>query len=113
MGSAEQAAVEAYLVQELTAVGWDPQVDEQRVTMAPDPPNSVLTGAVRNVVARIEGPGPDADQAVLLAAHYDSVPTAAWAGDNGAGAVSVLAAMRLLASGPQPRHDVIAAFVDA
>jgi len=112
MGSAEQAAVEAYLVQELTAVGLDPQVDEQRVTMAPDAPNSVWTGTVRNIVARIEGTGPDADQAVLLAAHYDSVPAAAGAGDNGAGVVSVLAAMRLLASGPPPRHDVIVAFVD-
>ena len=112
MGSAEQAAVEAYLVRELTAVGLDPQVDEQRVTMAPDAPNSVWTGTVRNIVARIEGTGPDADQAVLLAAHYDSVPAASGAGDNGAGVVSVLAAMRLLASGPPPRHDVIAAFVD-
>lgn len=112
MGSAEQAAVEAYLVQELTAMGLEPQVEVQTVTMAPDPPNSVWTGTVRNIVARVEGTGPDADQAVLLAAHYDSVPAAAGAGDNGAGVVSVLAAMRTLASGPPPRHDVIAAFVD-
>ena len=112
MGSAEQAAVEAYLVQELESMGLDPLVDEQTVTMAPDPPNSVWTGSVRNIIARIEGTGQDADQAVLLAAHYDSVPTAAGAGDNGAGVVSVLAAMRVLASGPPPRHDVIAAFVD-
>lgn len=112
MGSSRQAAVEAYLVQELTSIGLDPQVDEQSVTMAPDPPSSVWTGTVRNIVARIEGTGPDADRAVLLAAHYDSVPAAAGAGDNGAGVVAVLAAMRLLASGPPPRHDVIAAFVD-
>ena len=111
MGSAEQATVEAYLVGELTAMGLQPQVDAEQVTMAPDPPNSVWTGTVRNIVARIEGTGPDADQAVLLAAHYDSVPTAAGAGDNGAGVVSVLAAMRMLAAAP-PRHDVIAAFVD-
>jgi hypothetical protein len=111
MGSTEQAAVEAYLVDELTAMGLQPQVEVEAVTMAPDPPNSVWTGTVRNVVARIEGTGPDADEAVLLAAHYDSVPTAAGAGDNGAGVVSVLAALRVLASAP-PRHDVIAAFVD-
>ena len=112
MGSAEQSSVEAYLVQELTAAGLQPQVDEQTVTMAPDAPSSVWTGTVRNIVARVEGAGPDADQAVLLAAHYDSVATAAGAGDNGAGVVSVLAAIRALASGPPPRHDVIAAFVD-
>ena len=112
MGTAEQSSVEAYLVQELTAAGLQPQVDEQTVTMAPDAPSSVWTGTVRNIVARVEGAGPDADQAVLLAAHYDSVATAAGAGDNGAGVVSVLAAIRALASGPPPRHDVIAAFVD-
>ena len=112
MGTAEQAAVEAYLVRQVTDMGLQPQVDVQTVTMAPDAPNSVWTGTVRNIVARVEGAGPDADQAVLLAAHYDSVPTAAGAGDNGAGVVSVLAAMRALASGPPPRHDVIAAFVD-
>ena len=112
MGSAEQLSVESYLVRELTEIGLDPQVDVQTETMAPDAPNSVWTGTVRNIVARLEGAGPDADQAVLLAAHYDSVPTAAGAGDNGAGVVSVLAAMRSLAAGPAPRHDVIAAFVD-
>ncbi len=102
MGAVEQTSVEAFLVRELTAMGLDPQVDVQTVTMAPDAPNSVWTGTVRNVVARVEGSGPDADHAVLLAAHYDSVPTAAGAGDNGAGVVSVLAAMRVLAAGRHP-----------
>ena len=112
MGSSEQSSVEAYLVQQLDAAGLQPEVDEQTVTMTPDAPRSVWTGRVRNVVARIEGAGPDADQAVLLAAHYDSVPTSPGAGDNGAGVVSVLAAVRSLASGTPPRHDVVAAFVD-
>ena len=112
MGSEQQSAVEAHLVRELVAMGLRPTVAEQRVTMAPDAPRSVWTGVVRNVVARIEGVGPDADQAVLLAAHYDSVPASPGAGDNGAGVVSVLAAMRMLAQGPPPRHDVVAAFVD-
>jgi hypothetical protein len=112
LGTSELAAVETYLVQELTEMGLAPTVEAETVTMAPDPANSVWTAPVRNVVARIEGTGPDADQAVLLAAHYDSVPTAAGAGDNGAGVVSVLAAMRVLSSGAPPRHDVIAAFVD-
>ncbi len=112
MGSAEQATVEAYLVGELAAMGLRPRVEVQTVTMAPDAPSSIWTGTVRTVVARVEGSGPEADQAVLLAAHYDSVPTAAGAGDNGAGVVAVLAAMRALTSAPAPRHDVVAAFVD-
>ena len=112
MGTAEQASVEAYLVRELTAMGLAPEVDVRTVTMAPDPAHSVWTGTVRTIVARIEGAGPDADQAVLLAAHYDSAPTAPGAGDNGAGVVGVLAAMRALVAAPPPRHDVVAAFVD-
>ncbi|KGN40579.1 M28 family peptidase [Knoellia aerolata] len=112
MGTAEQATVEAYLVRELRALGLEPEVDSRRVTMAPDAPRSVWTGTVRNVVARLGGVGPGADQAVLLAAHHDSVPTSAGAGDNGAGVVSVLAAMRSLTAGPPPRNDVIVAFVD-
>ena len=112
MGSPEQAAVEAYLVRQLTELGLQPTVEEQRVTMAPEPPRSVWTGTVRTIVARVEGVGPDADQAVMLAAHYDSVTTGPGAGDNGAGVVSVLAAMRALTSAPPPRHDVVAAFVD-
>ncbi len=112
MGSPEQAAVEAYLVRQLTELGLQPTVEEQRVTVAPEPPRSVWTGTVRTIVARVEGVGPDADQAVMLAAHYDSVTTGPGAGDNGAGVVSVLAAMRALTSAPPPRHDVVAAFVD-
>lgn len=112
MGSDEQSAVEAFLVGELTAMGLQPEVDEQTVTMAPDAPSSVWTGRVRNIVARLEGTGPAAEQAVLLTAHYDSVPASPGAGDNGAGVVGVLAAMRALTSGPPPRHDVIVAFVD-
>lgn len=55
MGSPEQATVEAYLVQELTAMGLAPKVQVETVTKAPDPPNSVWTGTVRNIVARVEG----------------------------------------------------------
>jgi hypothetical protein len=112
MGSTAQAEVETFLVDELAAMGLQPQVETETVTMAPDPPHAVWTGTVRTVVARVEGTGADADQAVLLAAHHDSVPSSPGAGDNGAGVVSVLAAMRVLTSGPPPRHDVIAAFVD-
>ena len=112
MGSREQAAVEAYLVRQLTEMGLTPTVEERSVTMAPEPPRSVWTGTVRNLVARVEGVGPDADAAVMLAAHYDSVATGGGAGDNGAGVAGVLAAMRALTSAPPPRHDVVVAFVD-
>lgn len=112
LGSPSQAAVEEFLVRELSAMGLDPEVQVETVTMAPDPASSVWTAEVRNVVAKLEGTGDDHTDAVMLAAHYDSVPSSPGAGDNGAGVVSVLETMRVLSAGPPPRHDVIVAFID-
>ena len=69
-----------------------------------------VAGTVRNVVARL--PGRDPSRAVLLVAHYDSVPVAAGAADDGGGVVTLLETARALASGPRPRNDVIFLFTD-
>lgn len=62
-------------------------------------------GTVQNVLARLEGsePGP----AVLLAAHYDSVPAGPGAFDDGAGAATVLEIARNFKSLSQPLHSII------
>ena len=65
---------------------------------------------VHNVVARL--PGRVSSRAVLLVAHYDSVPTAAGAADDGSGVAALLEAARALRAGPQPRNDVIFLFTD-
>ncbi len=69
-----------------------------------------VAGTVRNVVARL--PGRDPSRAVLLVAHYDSVPVAAGAADDGGGVVTLLETARALAAGPRPRNDVIFLFTD-
>ena len=69
-----------------------------------------VAGTVRNVVARL--PGRDPSRAVLLVAHYDSVPVAVGAADDGGGVVTLLETARALASGPRPRNDVIFLFTD-
>jgi hypothetical protein len=69
-----------------------------------------VAGTVRNVVARL--PGRDPSRAVLLVAHYDSVPVAAGAADDGGGVVTLLETARALASGRRPRNDVIFLFTD-
>jgi len=72
--------------------------------------NGRVAGTVSNVVARL--PGRDPSRAVLLVAHYDSVPVAAGAADDGGGVVTLLETARALAAGPRPRNDVIFLFTD-
>lgn len=112
MGSAANARVRAFLMGELRGMGLTPRVQTQRVTLEPDAPNSVWTGETNNVVARLAGSDADDSAAVMLAAHYDSVPAGPGAGDNGIGVVAVLETMRVLAAGPPPRNDVIVLFTD-
>lgn len=112
LGSPAQLAVERFLVRELRGMGLAPQVLAEQVTLAPGPAHSVWTAPVRNIVARIQGTGADHTAAVMIAAHYDSVPSSPGAGDNGAGVVAVLETMRVLSAGPAPRHDVVAVFTD-
>ncbi len=112
LGSPANAAVRDFLIGELRAMGLDPQVQSERVTLRPETDDAVWTAQVNNVVARLTGTGADHTAALMLAAHYDSVPTGPGAGDNGAGVAAVLETMRVLAAGPAPRHDVIVLFTD-
>jgi Zn-dependent M28 family amino/carboxypeptidase len=72
-------------------------------------PNSVA-GHVLNVMARVPGRG--AGPAVLLVAHYDSVPASPGAGDDAAAVAALLETLRALRSSPPVTHDVIALFTD-
>ncbi len=95
-GSPAQALVRDYLVQQLTDLGLE--VDVQQAS------------GVENVVARLYGTDPSG--AILLQAHYDSYkgPGAA---DNGAGVAALLEVVRALASGPELRNDIIVLFDDS
>lgn len=95
-GSPAQARVRDYLVEQLSALGLDTEVQK--------------SGTVENVVARLHGSAPTG--AIVLLAHYDSVPVGPGAADNGSGVAVVLETMRALAAGPVPRNDVIALFDD-
>ena len=86
-----------YLVRHLTALGLETKVQN--------------AGGVQNVAARLRGTHPSG--AVLVLAHYDSVPAGPGAADNGSGVVTLLETMRALVAGPRPRNDVIALFDDA
>ncbi len=112
-GSPANARVREYIVGELEAFGLDPQV--QKATVVDEEYGSPYTAAiVRNVLVRIEGTGRGAggEGAVLLAAHYDTVPVSPGANDDGAGVATLLETARALSAGPTPRNDVILLFTD-
>jgi len=107
--SQARADVRDYLLQEIRALGLEPQVQDTfglRITS----PGWAIAGAVENVLARLPGTNPQG--AVLLMSHYDTAPECPGGVDSGSGVVTVLELMRALSAGPQLRHDVIFAFTD-
>jgi Peptidase family M28 len=99
-GSAVNDAVRERILDELTKLGYSPEV---QTGFACDEVGRCAT--VKNVVARLDGaePGPS----VMIAAHYDSVAAGPGASDDGSGVVTVLESARALKSLPKPRHSII------
>ncbi|MFZ0415119.1 MAG: M28 family peptidase [Candidatus Acidiferrales bacterium] len=100
VGSAADAAVRAGIVAQLTQLGYQPRVQDSFVCG-----EFGQCAEVKNVVARLDGR--EAGAAVLVSAHYDSVPAGPGASDDGAGTVSVLEIARALKASPPLRHSVI------
>ena len=106
-GSADHGRVRAHLMSTLAGLGLQPEIQE---TTGLGTHNSVA-GHVLNVIGRLPGlnhGGP----AVLLAAHYDTVPAAPGAGDDGAAVAALLETVRALGAGPRLAHDVLVLFSD-
>lgn len=66
---------------------------------------------VENIISIV--PGQEKGPYVALMAHYDSVPAAPGAGDDGAGVVTLLETARLLSGEPQARWPLLLIFTDA
>ncbi len=64
---------------------------------------------VTNLLARLPGARPEA---LLLLAHYDSVPAGPGAADDGIGVASVLEIARALRAAPPLRHTLLLLFTD-
>jgi peptidase M28-like protein len=110
VGSIEHAAVRKYIIDELQRLDWNPQT--QTATVISDSPDALVTTAtVTNVVARLKGA--EAAGALMLAGHYDSVPTSPGAGDDGSAVAAMLETARALKAGPALKRDVILLFTDA
>lgn len=110
IGSPANAQTRAYLQQQITAMGLQPEVQTTTVTLHPPGWDTFQTGTVHNVVARLKGTA--STHAILLDAHYDSGATGPGASDEGSGVVTLLETMRALTAGPPLKNDVIFVFTD-
>jgi hypothetical protein len=109
VGSVAHAETRAYLLGALRDLGLEPEL--QRATAVRREADTVRAARVANIVARV--PGTDSSGAVVLVAHYDSVPNAPGAGDAGHGVAAILETARALRAGPPLRNDLIVLFTDA
>jgi hypothetical protein len=108
MGTAANGRVRSYLVAELEALGLE--LDLQTVS-APNVFGSGEPVDVVNVIAWI--PGTANTKAVVLLAHYDTVPDTPGANDNSAAVAALLETARALQSGPPLANDIVFLFSDA
>ena len=96
VGSAEHSHVGEYIRSQLTVMGLTPELQE--------------TSGLTNIVARLKGTS--GGKAVLLVAHYDTVPSSPGASDNGSGVAAMLEILRAVKAGSPLSHDVMFLFSD-
>jgi Peptidase family M28 len=99
IGSPENFAVRERIVDILRRIGYEPEI---QTGFGCD--SWGTCGTVRNIVARLDGK--EAGSAVLLAAHYDSVPAGPGASDDGVGVATVLEIARVLKTAAPPQHTI-------
>ncbi len=100
VGSPLHAVVRDRILTILRDAGYEPKVDP---TLQCTPRYGCAW--VQNIVAIRRGA--DSTRAVMVSAHYDSVPAGPGASDDGAGTAIVLELARALARGPQPKNDIV------
>jgi hypothetical protein len=105
MGSAADAKVRDLIVKRLTALGY---TTELQTGLSCN--EFGACGTPTNIVAtRGESSGKDA---VMLAAHYDSVPAGPGASDDGVGVANLLEIARVLSVTPLPKHPIVLLVTD-
>ncbi len=109
VGSAHHKVVADYLVEQLEKLNLETTVQETAVMHSIRGYKDIVD--VRNVMARLPGSG--SEGALLLMAHYDSIPNSPGANDNGVAVAGILEAARVLSSGEKLKHDIIFLFTDA
>jgi hypothetical protein len=105
MGSAADAKVRDRIVERLNALGYTTELQSglscNDFGACGTPTNIVATRGTFT-----------ANDAVMLAAHYDSVPAGPGASDDGAGVANLLEIARVLSVMPSPKHPVVLLVTD-
>ena len=106
VGSEANRAVRDRLIASIRQLGLEPQVQKTVGCSGKYP----LCANVENVLAEIPGTTTDA---VVVMAHYDSVPHAPGAADDGSGVVTLLESARALVRESPRRNRILLVFTDA
>ena len=108
IGSEEHDRVRDYLIQSLQELGLQPEI--QKTPSVYSSGSWISGGTVENIIAKLEGT--HSTKSIMLVAHYDSVPGAAGAADDGAGVSAILETVRALKEGKPLQNDVIILLTD-
>jgi hypothetical protein len=109
IGSPEHTKVRNYIFNKLTALKLTPQIQTTTV-INPKWGTPFVAGTVHNIIAKVSGT--HNTKAVLVVAHYDSVPNGPGASDDGVAVAAMLETLRALKVGSPIKNDVIFLFSD-
>ena len=104
IGSPGGARMREAIVKRLAALGYAPELQSGFVC------RDGVCGSPVNIVATLRGT--EDKDAVMLAAHYDSVPAGPGASDDGAAVATLLEIARILAARPPPPHPIVLLLTD-
>ncbi|MCB0917720.1 MAG: M20/M25/M40 family metallo-hydrolase [Actinobacteria bacterium] len=123
IGSADHARVKDELLAMIRESGFEPEVERNNLTTqwvsdtkgvdvyADTFKSPVATTDTSNIIVRVPGTS-NSSKAVVVSAHYDSVPPGPGASDDAAQVAAMVEVMRALKSAPPLRHDVLFLFTD-
>jgi hypothetical protein len=114
VNSAAHDRVRDYLMDQLRKQGLQPELQTAEVLSQkfnPETGEAVGKVRVQNIIAELQGTNPG-NKAVMLAAHYDSVPQSPGASDDGAGVATLLETLSAVRAGGGLKNDLILVFTD-
>ncbi len=109
LASAADAKVHDYLVNRLKEFGLAPEI-ETAIVAAKSRVGPETFATVHNIIAKL--PGAASTGAVMMVAHYDSVPSGPGAADDASSVAALLETVRALRTAPPLRNDIIVLLTD-
>lgn len=101
-GSQANITVRQYLITQLGIMGLKPEIQSVQYQQHENFINNVL----------VKVPGTKPGKALMLVAHYDSVPTGPGAADDSASVAAILETLRVLKSQANLQNDLLCLFTD-